>query len=115
MSKLFIVTGEEEFLVERHCLEIISSHLSDQIFKYELPNDLNSYIDESRSSTIDSSTRVFWVKSKTIPDLPVDENDILIVEAGSKKISNKSAYSIKHFPKLKSYKNKNEILDFIVK
>jgi len=118
VSKLFIVTGEEEFLIERYCVNIISSYLSDQTFKYELPDDLDSYLNESQSNTIDGSSRVFWIKFKKvskIPIVPVGEDDILIVEAGSKKISDKSAYEIKHFPKLKSYKNKNEILDFIVK
>lgn len=116
VPKLFLISGEEEFLVERAINEEVSNGLFSDRFEYEFPAGLNSYLEESSVDPIDGFSRAFIIRdAKDIPQLPSGKNDILIFVGGSKKLSDPRAKITLHFPKLKSFNDNNEILGWILK
>lgn len=115
MSNLVIIYGEEEFLVERAAHEEASLHIPDEIIEYKLPDQLAEYSEDSQIVPIVAGRRAYIVKSDKVPDLPIYDNDILIVVGGKKPISDPRAKRILSFPKLKTYDNNNEVLSWILK
>lgn len=90
-----IINGEDEFLKERAAKEQADAHLSDEIFTFFIPEDLNPYLRVSQLSSFDSRNKVFIVWSKSeIPLLPASEKDLLIVVARGKKLSDPRAKNV---------------------
>jgi DNA polymerase III delta subunit len=115
VSNLVIVTGEEEFLVERAAREEAALHVPDEIIEYELPDQLEQYLEDSQIVPIISGRRAYIVKSDKVPDLPIYKDDILIVIGGKKPIVDPRAKRVLSFPKLKTYDDNNEVLRWILK
>lgn len=116
MSKLILISGEEDFLVDRAISEEIANGLFTEKFEYEFPSEINQYSEESSVEALDGFSRVFIIRSaKEIPKLPVGKADLLIYIGGSKKLSDPRARYSLHFPVLKSFQDNNEILGWILK
>ena len=115
MSILILITGEEEFLIERAAREEAALHVPDEIIEYELPEKLEQYLEDSQIVPIIAGRRAYIVKSDKVPDLPIHQDDILIVVGGKKPIVDPRAKRVLSFPKLKTYYNNNEVLRWILK
>jgi DNA polymerase III delta subunit len=115
VSNLVIIHGEEEFLVERAAHEEAALHIPDEIIEYELPNQLNDYLEDSQIVPIIAGRRVYIVKSDKVPDLPIYKDDLLVIIGGKKPIVDPRAKRVLSFPKLKTYDDNNEVLRWILK
>jgi len=118
MSSLILISGEEEFLVERAAREEAKSSLASEIFEYTIPDGLESYVRDSQSSYISDGSRTFilW-NAKDIPNLPESDKDTLICVSppGKRVLQDKRSKRSLTFPKLKSYSDNNDVIKWIIK
>jgi DNA polymerase III delta subunit len=116
VSKLIVIYGEENFLVERAAREEAALCIPDEIIEYHLPDDLDRYLDDSSIPVIGGGRRVFilW-GADAIPILPESDDDTLVVVGGKKPIAHPSAVRTLRFDKLKAYDDNNEVLRWILK
>jgi DNA polymerase III delta subunit len=114
VAKLTLISGEEEFLVERTALQEATSSLSKAVYQFKLPNQLSSYLQESSMIPKDGCPRVFilW-GADDVPILSSFDDDVIVVS--KKKLSHASCCKSYDFPKLKSFDDKNEYLGWIIK
>lgn len=115
MATLILVSGEEEFLVERAARDEARMALAGEVCEYSLPGDLDRYLFESQARVIDESARAFiaW-GAKDVPPLPEGRSDVLVVVSG-KPIADPRAKRSVNYPKLKDFDDKNEVIGWILK
>ncbi|MFA5202955.1 MAG: hypothetical protein WC708_00880 [Lentisphaeria bacterium] len=114
MAKLTLISGEEEFLVERAAFQEAASSLAKTVYQFKLPSQLSNYLQESSTIPKDNLSRVFilW-GADDVPLLSSFDDDVIVVS--KKKLSHASCRKSYDFPKLKSFDDKNEYLGWIIK
>lgn len=118
MSTLVIINGEEEFLKERAAFDEAEAFLVDKVFSFSLPDDLNKYIEESEVELLLNKSRAFilWNVSKVPDQLPSNSDDVLICVSSPKtKLSDVRSKKVHNFPQLKTFDDKNEVVQWIIK
>jgi len=115
VSDFIVINGDEEFLKERAAFKIAESGLFDEVFKFYFPSDLNRYLNLSQCESFDKKTCYIVYNSTSVPDLPIDENNALIlIVSENHKLKDERANQILNFPKLKTFDNNNEVINFII-
>lgn len=115
MSKLIIITGEEEFLKEQKAKVEAYAVLSSIVMSYDLEEDLNTYIEEASMIPMFGETRVFILNNVTeIPYLPDTDDVIICIAPSKKKLKDSRASNTYNFPTLKTYSNNNEVIKWII-
>jgi len=115
MSILILVSGEEEFLIERAVQDEAHLSLCDEILHFHAPGGIDEYLQESSSTIFGSGKRVYILWNATeVPLLPENDQDILICVSGKKILTHASAKRSLRFPKLKSYSENNEVIKWIM-
>jgi DNA polymerase III delta subunit len=114
VSTLVLISGEEEFLMERAARDEAGSFLADEILEYG-GDDLDSFLLESQTSPIVRSRRAFilW-GAKDVPYVP-DGDDLFVIVSGKKLLKDPRAVRSLKFPLLKSYPENNEVVKWILK
>lgn len=98
--------------MDRHAKSLCSKTLTDNVQVYRFPEDRKEYESDILMSGFEK--KVFLVYGdKDIPDFPRDNEDTIIFVT-SKKVATKSFDEVFEFPKLKTYSNKNEVVDWII-
>lgn len=117
MASLVIVTGGEEFLMERAAREEVSFRLFKEHLEFTSPEGLNSYLIESKSPIFHTEPRAFIIwNCSSIPELPEGTDDLLIVvSAPGSEISDPRASRSLNFPSLKVTADRNEYVSWILK
>ncbi len=100
-----IITGQEEYLMERAAFEEAASSLASNIIIHRDTVD-HDLLDR------DDSVHIFF-GFKEIPKLPFIENVIFVLDSKSAFVTKDGERSF-HFPALKSYKNNNEVVAWII-
>lgn len=109
MSKLILVSGEEDFLVER-CVEDIS------VSELSLPVIRVSQDEYNRYENYGESNLYIVTDCKDVPAIKNSDDVVCAVASPSlKKWSSPFANQVFHFPRLKSYEDNNEVLTWILK
>lgn len=103
--------------MERAALDEAKASLVDSIHKFRLPDELSEYLEESQMNTISGSARGFILfDPKEIPLFPVGARDVLIIVTSTKKkLEDSRAKRSHNFPKLKTYDDKNEVINWILR
>jgi DNA polymerase III delta subunit len=118
MSSLILISGEEDFLMERAAMQEASSSLSSEVNEYMMPGEIESYKVDSQIPLMSGKTRVFilW-EVKDIPMLPDNDGDTLICisPSGKRVLQDKRAKRSLIFPKLKSFSDNNEVIKWILR
>lgn len=116
MSTLVLISGEEEFLVERAAREEAVLSLSSEVLEYDLPGHLDRFLFESQTFPLDPCKRAFilW-GAKDVPPVPAVGDDLFIVVSGKKVLKDPKAARSVQFPKLKSYSDNNDVVRWITK
>lgn len=116
MFQLIIINGDEDFLKNRAALDCVSASLIESVSYFDLPDDLDRYLFESQTCSFDLRPRAYVLNNVSeIPELPFHEQDLLIVVAGKKSLSDKRSKLVLNFPKLKAYDDNNEVVYWIEK
>ena len=118
MSSLILISGEEDFLMERAARQEAASSLASEVIEYTLPEGLESYSYDSQVPLMSGISRVFILWDvKEIPNLPESGIDTLICvsPSGKRVLQDKRAKRSLVFPKLKSFSNNNEVTKWILK
>ena len=116
MSDIILISGEEEFLIERAVYDEISLSLADEVLQFHSPKQIDEYIQESSCSVIGNNKRIYIIWGATeIPILPSNLQDVLVVVSGKKQLNHQSAKRAIRFPKLKTYSENNEVIKWILK
>lgn len=114
MVSLVLISGEEDFLINRAAGDEARLALAQEILEYEFPDDLEKYLRES-SAGFESSKRAYIVRNpKEIPVLPASLDDVLIIVT-KKPISDKRAKRVLSYPKLKTFSDNNEVVRWTLK
>ncbi len=114
MPNLIIISGEEDFLMERAARDEASLSLSEETLEFNA-DELDGYLVESSSAIIGGHKRSFIVwDAKEIPPLPAVATDTLIL-VGKKALQHPQAKRALKFPKLKCFSDNNEVIGFILK
>lgn len=116
MPNLVLVSGDEEYLVERCALEEAQMSLPREVLQFYGKSGVEEYLAESGVPLLDEGRRSFilWDVNE-IPALPNGTHDTLVVVSGKKPIAHSSAKRTLKFPKLKNYSDNNEVLGWILK
>jgi DNA polymerase III delta subunit len=118
MSSLILISGEEDFLMERAARQEASASLASEISEYHAPDGLESYLYDSQVPLMSGASRAFIIwKAKEIPSLPESDKDALICVSppGKRVLQDKRAKRSLIFPKLKSFQDNNEVVKWILK
>lgn len=118
MPELVVISGEEEFLMERAAKNAASSRLFNETFEYKFPDDKEKYLEESRIGLFGENPKAFILHDcDQIPDLPENELDLLVIvmNVNKEQLQDKRITQSFHFPKLKNFGNKNEYVEWILK
>ena len=115
MTTLILISGEEEFLMERAARDEAVHSLSSEVAEYRLPGQLEDFLLDSQTTLLSGGRRAFilW-GAKEVPTIPSGD-DIVIVVSGKKPLQDKRAARSLKFPKLKSYFDNNEAVRWILK
>ncbi len=114
MPNLIVISGEEEFLMERAARDEASLSLSEEVLEFT-SDELENYKIEAGSAVIGGQKRTFIIwDAKEIPPLPAMDNDTLVI-VGKKPLQHPNAKRALKFPKLKSFSDNNEVIGFILK
>jgi len=113
LSAIILISGEEEFLVERAAIDEARSLLPDRVCHYD-ESEIGSYLEESQMMALFGETRVFVLHNVTkIPRLPVLDSDSLILLSKKKLKCAKATRSL-HFPKFKTFGSNNQVVKWII-
>lgn len=116
MSTLVLISGEEEFLMERAAREEALLSFSSEIFEYDFPKNADKFLLESQTSSLNLNKRSFILWNvKELPIIPYDGDNIFVVVSGKKVLRDSKATRNIQFPKLKSYPDNNEVIRWILK
>lgn len=118
MPSLVLISGEEEFLVERAVRDEVSVSLAGEVCEYDMPDGIESYLYESQTPLMSGSARAFVLRGvQEVPPLPPGDNDIMVCvsKSAKKPLTDPRAKRVHSFPKLKSYSDNNEVLRWILK
>ncbi len=116
MSQLIIINGDEDFLKNRAALDCVSASLIESVAYLNLPDNLDRYLFESQTCSFDLRPRVYVLNNVIdIPELPFHDQDLLIVIAGKKQLSDSRSKLTLNFSKLKAYDDNNEVVYWIEK
>lgn len=115
MSILLLVSGEDEFLLEREVLVQAQTFLPEWLRRYTFPDEAPLYLQDAQTEPLDSGKRVFMVfDAKEIPDLPSCERDVLIV-ATEKPFRDSRAKRTVAIPKMRNTPDGRDVIAWIQK
>ena len=116
MTTLVLISGEEEFLMERAAREEAVHSLASEASEYRLPGQLEDFLFESQAFPLSGGRRAFilW-GAKEVPPIPSVGDDLVIVVSGKKPLQDKRAARSLKFPKLKAYPDNNEVVRWVLK
>jgi DNA polymerase III delta subunit len=116
MPSLILINGEEEYLIERAVNEEVRSSLADEVLHFYAPSGVEEYLKESSCSIFGIGKRAYVIWDATeVPNLPENNQDLLIVVSGKKALTHPTAKQSLKFSKLKAYPENNEVLKWIMK
>jgi DNA polymerase III delta subunit len=117
VSNVIIVSGGEEFLMERAAREEASSRLFGEVLEFRFSSGSESYADESRSPVFPGPPRAFIVWGcESVPEPPEGPDDLLVAVApAGKELSLPGAVRSLNFPALKVQGDKNEYVGWILR
>ena len=110
---LTLVSGDEDFLVERAVLEEARSSLGD-VHHFHMPGGMASYR-ELLLPSVELTSRlclVLW-GADSVPD-PLASDPAITIVVSKKKLSHPLARRSLHFPKLKAFLDRNDVLGWII-
>jgi len=116
VSTLVIVSGGEEFLMERAARDEASSRLLGEVMEFRMPSGLPSYLHESESPVFDRRGRVFiaW-DCDSVPPLPGADDVLVAVSRPGKELSDRRASRSLDFPKFKVSGERNDYVAWLLK
>jgi len=110
-----LISGEEEFLMERTARDEAVHSLASETSEYWLPDQLDAFLLDSQVTPLAGGKRAFilW-GAKEVPPVPDAGSDLFVVVSKKPLQDKRAARSLK-FPKLKSYPENNEVVKWVLK
>ncbi len=116
MTTVVLISGEEEFLMERAARDEASLSLASEVLEYRLPADLDQFTLDSQASFMAPCKRAFilW-GAKDVPPIHEGGDDVVIIVSGKKVLKDLRAVRSLKFPELKAYPENNEVVKWILR
>lgn len=111
---IYLVCGDEEFLMDRKVDEIKNSHLLNGVIRYSYPEQWDLFLSEFQFGM--ERSEYLYVLDSTVSKFQhkIPDSELHIVVIAKNKTSYQNPDEIFEFPQLKTYSDKNEVVRWIV-